>query len=175
MRLFVAFTPPPEVRAALAALKTGELIRARWVDAARIHATLRFVGSVDASVLGELEAALELVRSPPIAVRCVGVGAFGRPPRVVWVGLEPAAPLTALAGQIDAAVQAAGLPPADQPFRPHLTLARLKGAPPHQVRRFVAETAVDLGPFVVDRFELVESRLSQAGPEYRVVRGFGLG
>ena len=175
MRLFVAFSPPPDVRAALAALKTDDLVRARWVDAARLHATLRFIGPVEPSSLGELEAALERVRSPPIAVRCDGVGTFGRPPRVVWVGLEPAAAVAALAGQVDAAVQAAGLPPADQPFRPHLTLARLKGAPPHQVRRFVAETAVDLGPFVVDRFELVESRLSEAGPAYRVVRGVGLG
>lgn len=51
-------------------------------------------------------------------------------------------------------------------FAPHVTLCRLAGA---GVRGFSMDEAIEVGPFVVDRVELVESVLHLTGAEYRVV------
>ena len=61
----------------------------------------------------------------------------------------------------------AGLPVEERKFSPHITLARLKGAPAQRLLRYVGENADFLaGPIPVDRFVLFSSFLSSSGAIY---------
>lgn len=173
-RLFVAVELPEAVKGTLTTGLTA-VKSARWVKPAQLHLTLRFIGDWPAEAMEALESALSEVRAEPFSVRVRGVGTFGRPPRVLWAGLEPEPPLVALAEQVEAAVQAAGAPPEARSFSPHVTLARLKRSPPVQVRRFVqAHEALVSAPFEVSEVLLFSSELTEQGAVHGVQARFPL-
>lgn len=64
----------------------------------------------------------------PLELAVGEVGSFGRPPRVIWLGLGGPGreALEALAAALDAAAADLGFPPEARPFTPHLTLARVR-------------------------------------------------
>lgn len=119
MRLFAAITPPePAVAHLYAALPAAPL---RWSEPADAHITLAFYGEVDdlsAELLGRT--LTDLARgTPSFELRLDGAGTFGR--SVLWAGVGGDLRLLALL-----AAGAATQP--GHPFRPHLTLARARGA-----------------------------------------------
>jgi 2'-5' RNA ligase len=136
--LFLAVTPPPDVRddlhRALAGLR-GMPGAPRWTAPERWHLTLVFLGAVPVDRVPALRAAAgsAVAPAPAVTVRVTGGGHFGsrRRPRVAWAGLAgDIEALTALAGALAAAARSVGLTVEDRPFRPHLTLGRWPpGAP----------------------------------------------
>lgn len=179
IRAFIAVDVPPPVQEALGELQRGmeEVgLKARWVRPQDVHVTLAFLGNVPAEQVPELRAAMEEAAqgAGPLEVRVGGVGAFPneRWPRVIWVGFEePTGGLAALHKRLEAALVPLGYEPEDRPFRPHLTLARIKV--PARAGRVVhaleAHKDVDLGKITIDRIVLYQSTLKPTGPAYTVL------
>ena len=135
MRVFLAV--PGDADWCASALAFGARWRATlppasWTKPESWHLTLRFLGEI-----GE-EAAVRFgdafgagAEAPDVALPPGGPVVFpphGRP-RVVGVGFAPGAGLEALAGVARAAERAArsiGCAPEERPWRPHVTLARLR-------------------------------------------------
>jgi len=175
-RLFVAAALTTEVRHALAATLVGVAVPGRRVDPANWHLTLRFIGEV-----GEVEAD-RLVGSLDQAdlggrfrIRWGSLGAFPRAKKatVLWLGLqEGSAELAALASRVETALLAAGVAAEDRPFRPHLTLSRIR--PPQDVSAHL-EAVDPIGlRMSVDRVLLIESHLGREGARYSPVESFDL-
>ncbi|HEY3834413.1 MAG TPA: RNA 2',3'-cyclic phosphodiesterase [Acidimicrobiia bacterium] len=171
-RAFVAVVPPGPVLDAVATtldgLRTQTTDRARWTPRSQWHLTLRFLG--DHVDLDDAAARLRAVRFDPFHVRLGGVGAFARPTRanVLWLGVsEGCAPLTALAGAVDAATESI-VPADDTSFRAHLTVARFDR--PADVRELVHHPDGDhVGPvWRVSEIVLMESRLGRGPAEHHV-------
>src|SRR5689334_12023836 len=122
-RLFVAIRPPEHIRDLLIdAMDDGADFR--WQLDEQLHLTLRFVGDVGRPMAEDLAAALAPIRSPRLELRIHGTGRFERRSSgALWAGVEPKAPLAALAAKIERACQAAGLAPEPRAFHPHITLA----------------------------------------------------
>ena len=128
-RLFVAVEVPASVRSAVAAsvepLREA-LPRLRWVDPAKYHLTVVFLGSVEEPLVGAVAGAVASACGgvAPFELSLSGeIGTFGR--RVLWAGLAPAPELSALAGSVSAALrEVVSLPDDDRPYSAHLTLAR---------------------------------------------------
>ena len=145
LRLFVAVTLPPEVRAALAEvigrLRDADVPGMRPVAPEALHITLKFLGNVDASRVPDLAAALTAAGdgSVPFRIALQGVGGFPslEAPRVLWAGVaDDAGSLGGLARRVDEACASAGFPREQRPFSPHLTLARMRDtASPSDRRR----------------------------------------
>jgi 2'-5' RNA ligase len=131
----------------------------------KLHVTLQFLGEIgDAEEARAVAVARELCRDgglTPFRIVVAGVGAFpdSESPRVIFLGIERAEPLIALAGALGARLRAEGFTLDDRPYHPHLTLARIKArravrpARDALSRLVVAPHEVD-----VDRFALYESR-----------------
>jgi len=175
-RLFVAVDLPAETRARLAVL-AGGVPGARWVPPEQLHITLRFIGEVDNGVFADVIDALADVHMPPFPVAVAGLGHF--PPRgapkVLWAGVADGAPLIRLHDKIERRLQALGLAPDGRKFTPHLTLARLKGAPLGRVRDFLAHNGGLAGaPFEVREFHLYSSRLGHEGAAHRIEASYPL-
>ena len=136
-RLFVAVPVAGAVAQALATwIARGRHQRPglKWVRAQDLHITLRFLGERPVDGIPDLVAAgARAARAAaPMELEVRGVGGFptaGRA-RTVWAGVgRGAAALAALAADLERELLAAApdLQPAGQPFRAHITLARVRG------------------------------------------------
>ncbi len=176
IRLFVALSLPEAVRSALASLAAG-LPGAAWVRPENLHLTLRFIGNVDGAVGRDVAGALGEIEVPRFDLALDHLGQFGRGNRVdtLWAGIRPAPRLTRLQGKIETALIRLGLEPESRKFHPHVTLARLKGAPSHRVADFLGEVGkISTQTFAVDAFVLYSSQLSRSGAIYRVEAVYSL-
>jgi 2'-5' RNA ligase len=164
MSLFVALRLPDAVVADLAAAHSAlppELAAGypglRWVPPQNWHITVAFLGDAGAGRVADLETRLAraAARHSPMTLSLSGSGHFGS--RVLYVGVAGDRPaLERLADSVSAAARRAKVVVDDRPYRPHLTLARLRGPAP---LRELAEPLADYaGPaWVADSIELMRS------------------
>jgi 2'-5' RNA ligase len=178
IRLFVALSPPPAVRARLLALQGG-VPGAKWAQEDNLHLTLRFIGEVDEPAFADIAEALGEVEAPAFTLQLAGVGQFGDRKRAyaLWAGVRASEPLALLRGRIETALSRAGVPRDDRKFLPHVTLARLKDAKADRVAAFLAEHGLfESRPFEVASFALFSSQLRhthalhQAEAEYPLLQ-----
>ena len=136
-RLFVAIRPPESIRDLLIdAMEDGADFR--WQNEDQLHLTLRFIGEVERPVADDIAAALSRIRAPPFDLHIAGAGRFEqRNAGALWAGVEPKAPLAALAAKIERACVAVGLEPERRAFHPHITLARWNGRRTREVQDFL--------------------------------------
>jgi 2'-5' RNA ligase len=183
MRLFVGVGVDRPLR--LEAERLGSGLRARlgahlrpsWVLPENLHLTVRFIGHVqDERVATLVERVAQPLDTPAFDVELSGCGSFPPrgAPRVIWVGVTRGSPqLAALHEEFDRRLGSLGYPLEDRPFSVHLTIARIKHAPPGS-RRLLDEAlaACDFEPLLqrVDRVTIFESRLSPQGPRYTALR-----
>ncbi len=181
IRAFLALDLPEELREQLAVLQqqlSANLPPVHWVRPDLMHLTLKFFGQIDHSMPERLLEVLKAIGSlhSPMTFTVQGLGVFPHPsnPRVLWAGLT--GPLDMLHGLIDhiaILIDPLGFPPDSSPFRPHLTLARIKsggravGA--ELLRGRYLQTAEPLGSFRVDRMVLYQSELLSSGPHYQAL------
>lgn len=177
-RLFVAVALGESLRQALtaAAARVPPWPGLRRVPAENLHVTLRFLGSVEA-VAPVVAAVREAAAgTAPDTLEVVGLGSFpaGGFPRVLWAGVR--APwLAGLARRLEEALGSRGFPPEPRPFRPHVTLARVRpGNDPKgrrawwsQVRALLAAAAGErFGTEAVRSVAVMESLLRPDGARY---------
>jgi RNA 2',3'-cyclic 3'-phosphodiesterase len=164
LRLFVGIALPPEIKLRLSLLAAG-VPGARWVDPGNYHVTLRFIGDVDEGMAGDIDAALAHIGAKPFDLVLSGVGQFGD--RMLWAGVEKSPALLHLRDKVESALVRLGLEPETRRYAPHVTLARLKGAPEARLQIYIQEHALFRAePFAVDRFSLIASYLTKSGAIY---------
>jgi len=174
MRLFIALSLPPEIASAAAAL-LPELPGLRRVRPELLHVTLAFIGQVSDQCLVDVLAAIAEAASAqdPFAVTLDRAGRFpeGGAPRVVWIGMGEGAMESAnVATAVRSALTARDVPFDDQPFRPHVTLARVKPDVDRTTAQAIAAAATSLRVpplrFMAEAIVPFESVLSPKGPRY---------
>jgi len=183
MRVFAALDVSAEVRQAVGALVQELQTRvrgARWIPAANLHLTLRFLGETDAKRVSEISEKLESItaQSPPFRLEFRGVGFFPSPrrPRILCaIVARPPRELLHLHQQTEAMAVAHGFPSEPRTFSPHLTFARLQ-KPAGELRKI--ETELEdrhLGVIPVEEVILFQSMLDANGAQYQVLGRFPLG
>jgi 2'-5' RNA ligase len=168
-RLFTAIEIPQAMRMRLSLLR-APLNGAKWVEPENMHITLRFVGDIDGRAADDFADHLSQLNSRPFTISIAGAGTFGgRDPRVLWAGVEAGPELERLFRANERAVRAAGLPPDPRDFKPHVTLARMRGARHAAVAQFLEQNGdLRLEPFEVTQFVLLSARPGSGGPPYAV-------
>lgn len=175
-RLFVAAALPEAVTERLAALAFG-VPGARWVAARNMHVTLRFIGDVDGGHAEDIAAALAGVDAAAFDGAIEGVDIFGnrRDARVLYAGVAPKEPFKRLHDKIETALQRIGLPAEERKYHPHVTLARLRGAPVERIGRFLEANGLLMSPpFRVGSFGLIDSIRGNDVAVYHEVRRYPL-
>lgn len=183
IRCFIAVEISEEVRAGLAALqgdlkKTGA--RVGWVAPQNIHLTLVFLGDVFSAQVPVLAGRLDAIAAevPPFGYAVTGAGYFGsaRSPRVLWAGVEEEPVLERLQRRVGQVARELGFRLEDRPFRPHLTLGRVRA----RVRADELTSALAsanntaFGSVSVERLLLMQSHLEHQGVRYSVLHASAL-
>jgi RNA 2',3'-cyclic 3'-phosphodiesterase len=191
IRAFLAVELSPRLRAELAALQQGlkqsiepEMkrdTRISWVQPAKMHLTIKFLGDLDEQVIDPLRGEVEQAvgSQPSVNVPLERLGAFPRPhsPRVLWIGPsenweqgEEGKRVIEIHGEIEQACESLGFLREAKPFSPHLTLARVKMGARHVGAALVTSGVLDqplsVGSLVVESVVLVKSELKPTGSIY---------
>jgi len=174
-RLFVAIRPPEPIRDLLIDAM-NESPDFRWQHDEQLHLTLRFIGEVDRPLADDIAAALTRIHAERFSVRIAGTGRFEqRNSGSLWAGVEPKAPVAALASKIERTCVGLSLEPERRAFHPHITLARWKGRRSREIADFLQRTrGLASEPFDVSEFILFESRLSRHGAHYEEAASYPL-
>jgi 2'-5' RNA ligase len=168
-RLFTALEIPAATRTHLSLLR-APLSGTKWIEPDDMHITLRFVGDIDDRTADEFADLLAEIHTEPFQVSIQDVGSFGgREPRVLWAGVQAGEPLAALYRANERAARAVGLEADPRSFKPHVTLARMRGVRPQAVARFLQEHGgLRTQPFMATRFVLLSARPGSGGAPYAI-------
>lgn len=184
MRLFLAINLPDDVRRR--AYEAAAPLRAAspavsWVAERNLHLTLKFLGEVpDGGDDGIVRGMQEVVgRHAGITLSIGGFGAFPnmRRPRVVWLGIAGDPRLELLHHDVEVACAALGFAVEGRPFRPHVTLGRVKGAMSADEARALAAAARSArfrASSAVESVDVMRSELSPGGSRYTVLAALPL-
>ncbi|HHW14226.1 MAG TPA: RNA 2',3'-cyclic phosphodiesterase [Firmicutes bacterium] len=184
LRVFIAVDLPSSLQGRLGSVAErlhGLPGDARWVSAAHLHLTLRFLGELEPASVELVKETVGRVasRHRPFSLALGGLGLFPErgAPNVVWVGVDAGrAELMALQRDLERELELSGFPPEDRPFTPHLTLARLRGAEPGAWREAAGRFGKDpLLSFVVREVRVMRSDLTRRGPIYSTLAVAPLG
>jgi len=191
IRAFLAVELSQELRSELAVLQQ-ELkqrvesekkrdIRISWVQPAKMHLTIKFLGDMDEQVIDPLLGAIEqaIGSQPSVNVPLERLGAFPSPhsPRVLWIGPsenweqgKEGERVTGIHGAIEGACESLGFLREAKPFSPHLTLARVKMGERHIGVALATSGVLDQplsgGSLAVESVVLVKSELKPTGSVY---------
>ncbi|MDR2392443.1 MAG: RNA 2',3'-cyclic phosphodiesterase [Planctomycetota bacterium] len=185
IRTFIAIEIPSGVRKELEK-DLADLRRAaprvKWSRGDNLHLTLAFLGNVPEKDMGELFDSLreDLAEMRPFALEISGIGVFPHwgCPRVVWAGCgEGSEDATQLGGTVKGICAALGYNPERRPFRPHITLGRVKlledaSSLRETAKRFAGKS---YGFMDADRVSVFMSQLRRTGPVYVPMAAIDLG
>ncbi|WP_462319381.1 RNA 2',3'-cyclic phosphodiesterase [Marinilabilia sp.] len=152
----------------------------KWNPPELWHLTFKFIGNMDASQLKPLVESLRkaLDGCQPGTIKLEGAGYFGssKAPGVIWAGIRENEWLLEVMKRIENGVSELELPQDNRPFRPHLTLARVKYLKDssHLLEAFKEKKDYIWGDFRVNRIVLYKSRLTAEGPVYSELESFEL-
>jgi 2'-5' RNA ligase len=187
IRAFLALDHPEAVGRTIAAAQDrlkkcihGEI---RWVRPEGIHLTLKFFGDIPQNAVAEIAAVVEkkAVETQPFALAIGGMGVFPDPhrPRVLWLGMK--GELERLLGfqqTLERALQEIGFPSEERPFRPHLTLGRIRPSGPRGLagldKALEKDGETAGGEFLAAGISLMQSTLTPQGAIYTRLGGFPL-
>ncbi|MEX2080563.1 MAG: RNA 2',3'-cyclic phosphodiesterase [Dehalococcoidia bacterium] len=187
VRLFVACEIPDEPRQVIGAViedlkqRSGESVR--WIRPEGLHVTLKFLGEVPVKKLPSIKLAIQeaVTGHSPFTLEFSSIGTFGGREglRLMWVGIAgDVLRLEALVKSTNAALAVVGFEPERRPFRPHLTLGRVRDEISTRKR---AEIEVAVGRVTpeesawrIAHVSLMRSRMLSTGARYDVLATFPL-
>ena len=170
MRTFVAAEiHNDEVLNSIAKLQSDFKIKATPVSKQNMHFTMLFLGEITEDVAENVKKVLATVSFKPIEANFTHVGAFPntRFPRVVWIGIDEKASnqLVELASQVEKKLAPLGFK-ADKPFKPHLTIFRIKHKIDDILETIDKFKTAEFGKDTITELKFKKSILTPSGPIY---------
>ena len=170
MRTFVAVEISNEsVLNSIAKLQSELHITGKAISKENMHFTLFFLGEISEETVQKVMESLGTVSFNPIELDLVGLGAFPNPrsPRIVWMGVDDSASryLIELAKQVEDKLRPLGFR-SDKPFRPHLTIFRIKNRINDISRELDRYKGVQIGHETISELKFKKSILTPDGSVY---------
>jgi len=176
IRCFVAIELPSIVYQSLenTAARLSDRVDARsvrWVKPTNVHLTLRFLGDTEPSTIKDVNLSLDRValNQKPFTLSLGALGCFPnqRKPRVIWVGVNgDTEQLSTLYYALARELEPLGWPAEKRPFKPHLTLGRVKNSRQVVNAQLPWGEALASASFDVSAVNLIKSDLRPTGAVY---------
>ena len=144
-------------------------IKAKPVEPKNFHFTLQFLGEVSEDISQKIISALSTIEFSSFSVNLKGVGVFPKAkfPRVVWIGTdnEGGNLLIQLSKRVEKVLEPLGFF-SDKPFKPHLTVFRIKKKIGDITEELEKQKIIDFGSQKVTEIKFKKSELTPNGPIY---------
>jgi len=170
MRVFVAIEiTSDKIINSISKFQSEININAKPVELHNLHFTLQFLGEISQDVVEKIIVALKSVKFSKFMVDFKGIGVFPKLkfPRIVWIGTDEKGGklLTELAKNVENVLLPLGFT-VDKPFKPHITVFRIKNKIGDIEKELNKFKLVDFGTQEITGFKLKQSILSSNGPVY---------
>ena len=178
IRIFIALELPEEVKKEIKEIQRRLVIKdakIRWVSKENTHLTLKFLGSVEGSLMPDIYESIEKSSKSfhSFQLNLSGAGLFperGRP-KIIWAGIGgQTSDLESLAEECDSAIHQIGFKKENRKFRPHVTIGRIKrlsGA--EDLSRRLDDLEVDPVKFKAAKVNIIKSDLTSSGAVYTIL------
>ena len=144
-------------------------IDAKAIDSESLHFTLQFLGEISDDISEKIINALNTIEFSSFKINLKGIGAFPKPkfPRVIWIGTDENGGnmLIQLAKKVEKVLEPLGFFP-DKPFKPHITIFRIKKKIGDITKELNSQKMIDFGIQEITSFKLKKSELTSTGPIY---------
>ncbi len=144
-------------------------INANPVEQKNFHFTLQFLGETSEEISQKIIQALRKIEFSSFSVNLKGVGAFPKPkfPRVIWIGTDDNGGnmLIQLSKKVEKVLEPLGFL-SDKPFKPHITVFRIKKKIGDITKELDRQKTIDFGMQEVTNIKLKKSELTPNGPIY---------
>lgn len=182
IRSFIAIPLPHTVQLTIAEwlddLQKRQRNGVRWVDAAKMHLTIKFLGDISPQAIPTIQKEMQIVATdcPAFSFDLKDLGAFPGTykPRVIWVGVVAPPALQQLHHHLVKRLAVIGFPAEERKFSPHLTLGRISR---HASEKDIARVSailreppkISLPGIPVDSVHLYRSDLHPDGSVYTLL------
>jgi 2'-5' RNA ligase len=139
------------------------------VELQNLHFTLQFLGEISKEIAEKIIQSLKTIEFSSFDVNLEGIGAFPKPkfPRVIWVGTDEIGGnmLIRLSKKVEKVLEPLGFF-SDKPFKPHITVFRIKKKIGDISGELENHKMVNFGVQKVSNIKLKKSVLTANGPIY---------
>jgi 2'-5' RNA ligase len=150
-------------------IQTDMKIDARPVRLENIHFTMLFLGEITEDQAQRVQDTLDSIEFSPFDVDFTGVGAFPKPrfPQIVWIGTDKngGEKLSNLAKNAEGVLSPLGFK-SDKPFKPHITIFRIKNRNEDISKDLARFENVVFGSQKITEIKFKKSDLTPEGPIY---------
>ena len=144
-------------------------IDAKPVEAKNLHFTLQFLGEISEHIVQKIIHVLHTIEFSSFSVTLKGIGVFPKPkfPRIIWIGTDEKGGdmLIQLAKKVEKVLEPLGFFP-DKPFKPHITVFRIKKKIGDITKELENQKIEDFGIQMITNIKLKKSELTSSGPIY---------
>ena len=144
-------------------------INAKPVEPHNLHFTLKFLGEISDLQHEKIKHILEKIEFSRFMIEFKGIGVFPKPtfPRVIWIGTDDVGGTAVIkfAKKIEDSLLTLGFK-SDKPFRPHITIFRIKNKSGDIMKDLEGYTHLDFGTQEITSFKFKQSTLTPNGPIY---------
>ena len=144
-------------------------IDAKPTQSKNFHFTLQFLGEVSEELVKKIISELHTIKFSGFSVNLRGTGAFPNPkcPKIIWIGTDEYGGnmLIQLAKKVEKVLKPLGLR-SDKPFKPHITVFRIKKNVGDMTKEVEKQKITDFGIQAVTSIKLKKSELTPTGPIY---------
>ncbi|ABX13677.1 RNA 2',3'-cyclic phosphodiesterase [Nitrosopumilus maritimus] len=170
MRTFVAIEiSENDIKKSIKDFQNKLQINAKPINSDQLHFTLQFLGEISEEQVQKVIESLQTIKFSEFTINLKGIGAFPKPkfPRVIWIGTdeEGGKNLIELAKKVENVLKPLGLV-SDKPFKPHITIFRIKKKIGDMTEELNKQKFMDFGMQKISRIMLKKSELTSDGPIY---------
>ncbi len=176
LRSFIAVELPNEIHDSLQKLQNNlkdSMPDVRWTKYGNIHLTLKFLGDVESSKIEKISKSIQYIADEfsPFIMSLARIGAFpnSRKPSIIWAGVdEGAEKIVEIADRVESSMEKLGFAREKRPFRPHLTIGRVRELkhPAVMAKSLENNEIGEIGRFRVEKLSLIKSQLDPSGSIY---------
>ena len=156
-----------------AAQQSGAEIK--WIPPQNMHVTIRFLGQVTEPMVQAIKDNIEPVTRgfAPFELTAANLGFFPdeENPKIVWIGVDdPGKELSSLYSKVAKTIEEAGFKSDNTPFKSHITIGRVKNAPPNMASELVQQfKQLSFGVSKISDLICYQSDLKQTGADYHKI------
>ena len=170
MRVFVAIEiSNNNIINAIKEFQKGVNIDAKPVELKNLHFTLQFLGEISEEITQKIIQSLKTIEFSSFDVNLKEIGVFPKPkfPRVIWIGTDEVGGnmLIQLSKKVEKVLEPLGFF-SDKPFKPHITVFRIKKKIGDISGEMENYKMIDFGIQKVSNIKLKKSVLTTNGPIY---------